>query len=191
MRQTLICFVAIFFISSVSYADESRAAFQNRDTGASGVGVRPEGLTIDMDASAGHYDVKTVGDLSEISRLAISFRMTKQYSYAQWPSAAYASFYQGQDRSHSFQFLIIKDPGIKESEMAVGYRMIEGGKEKAKVYLATVDASSYTDATLEFNKGEIKINYGGQKPIIVKTHFQKVTPYISVSSGMAEFKMHP
>ena len=191
MRKTVFFLTAILFASSVSYANESHPHFQKHAPIASDVVTRAANRTIELEASAGYYEDKTIGDLSEISKFLASFRITKQYLDSKWPSAAYAGFYQGQDQSDSFQFLIIKDPNVKNSEMAVGYRIIERGKEKTKVYLATIEASSYTNATLECNKGKITIRYDKQKPIIIKTHLKKVIPYISVSSGTAEFKIHP
>lgn len=147
--------------------------------------------TLVMEAPEGKYDAGAIGDLSEISKVSTSFRVTKRSLNLQWPPAAYIGFYQGKNRNDSFQFLIVKDRNVGDSEMAVGYRVIEGGKEKTVAYLATIEANSYANVELGFKKGEVTIRYEKQKPIVVKTHLNKVTPYVAVSSGTAEFKMHP
>lgn len=147
--------------------------------------------TLVMEAPEGKYDAGAIGELSETSKIATSFRVTKQSKNVQWPPAAYVGFYQGKNRDESFQFLIIKDQNVKDTEMAVGYRVIEGGKEKQTAYLATIEASSYSNVELEFNRGEVTIRYEKQKPVTVKTHLKKVTPYVAVSSSAAEFKMRP
>lgn len=147
--------------------------------------------TLVMEAPEGKYDAGAIGDLSEVSKISTAFRVTKQSKNLQWPPAAYVGFYQGTNRNDSFQFLVIKDRNVGATEMAVGYRVIEGGKEKKVAYLATIEASVYANVELGFNQGEVTIRYEKQKPITVKTHLKKATPYVAVSSGTAEFKMHP
>ena len=144
-----------------------------------------------MEASGGKYDAGAIGDLSEVSKFSTSFRVTKQSKNRQWPSAAYVGFYQGSNRNDSFQFLVIKDQNVGATEMAVGYRVIEGGKEKTVAYLATIEASTYANVELGFNKGEVTVRYEKQRPITIKTHLKRATPYVAVSSATAEFKMYP
>jgi len=146
--------------------------------------------TLLVSAKPGEFLANPIGNSAEIVKISTSFRLTTFDGSAAWPPAAYVGFFQGANRNESFQFLIIRNGG-NAPFLTVGYRVIEEGKEKSATSLASIPLDASATVDLYFNKGIVTIRYGNQTPITVKTRLTKATPYISVSSGSAQYKMLP
>ena len=146
--------------------------------------------TLRLTAKAGEYLAGPIGESANKVHISTSFKLTALDGIAAWPPAAYVGFFQGPNRNESFQFLIIRNGG-NAPDLTVGYRVVEDGKEKSVASLANIPLDASASVKLSFNKGVVTISYENQTPITVKTKLTKATPYVSVSSGTAEFKMLP
>jgi hypothetical protein len=146
--------------------------------------------TLLVSAKPGEFLANPIGDSAETVKISTSFRLTNFDSSEAWPPAAYVGFFQGPNRNESFQFLIIRNGG-NAPFLTVGYRVIEEGKEKSVASLANIPLDASAAVDLYFNKGIVTIRYGNQTPITVKTRLTKATPYVSVSSGSAQYNMRP
>lgn len=146
--------------------------------------------TLRLTAKAGEYLAGPIGESADKVQISTSFKLAAFDGIAAWPPAAYVGFFQGPDRKESFQFLIIRNSG-NAPHLTVGYRVVEDGKEKSVASLANIPLDASASVRLSLNKGVVTVTYGNQYPISVKTKLTKATPYISVSSGTAEFKMRP
>jgi hypothetical protein len=146
--------------------------------------------TLLLSAKPGEFLANPIGDSAETVTISTSLSLTAFDSSAAWPPAAYIGFFQGPNRNESFQFLVIRNGG-NAPFLTVGYRVIEEGKEKTVASLANIPLDASAPVDLSFNKGIVTIKYGTQDPITVKTRLTKATPYVSVSSGTAQYKMRP
>lgn len=146
--------------------------------------------TLLLKAKPGEFLANPIGDPADTANISTSIRLTAFDSSAAWPPAAHVGFFQGPNRNESFQFLIIRNGG-NAPFLTVGYRVIEDGKEKAVASLANIPLDASASVDLSFNKGNVTVKYGNQTPVTVKTRLTKATPYVSVSSGSAEYKMRP
>jgi len=146
--------------------------------------------TLLLKAKPGEFLANPIGDSADAVKISTSLRLTAFDSSAAWPPAAYVGFFQGPNRNESFQFLIIRNGG-NSPYLTVGYRVIEDGKEKSVASLANIPLNASASVDLSFNKGNITIKYENQTPITVITRLTKATPYVSVSSASAEYKMRP
>ena len=146
--------------------------------------------TLLLTAGSGEYSAGPIGDAAETVSISTSFRITAYDSSPDWPTAAYVGFFQGENRNESFQFILIRNGG-NAPYLTAGYRIVENGEESHVKSLANLGLDSIAIIKLEFNKGTVTVKYGKQDPIQVKTNLTKVTPYVSVSSGSAEFEMRP
>lgn len=146
--------------------------------------------TLLLKAKPGEFLANPIGDPADTVNISTSFRLTAFDNNAAWPPAAYVGFFQGRNRNESFQFLIIRNGG-NAPFLTVGYRVIEDGKEKSVASLANISLDASASVDLTFSKGNVTIKYENQTPVTVKTRLTKATPYVSVSSGRAEYKMCP
>ena len=146
--------------------------------------------TLRLTAKPGEFLASPIGESADIAKISTSFKLTAFDSIAAWPPAAYVGFFQGPNRNESFQFFIIRNGG-NAPYLTVGYRVVEDGKEKSVASLVNIPLDSSASVNLSFNKGIVTVTYGNQTPITVKTKLTKATPYVSVSSGTAEYKMRP
>jgi hypothetical protein len=143
-----------------------------------------------LTAKPGEFLANPIGDSADTVNISTSLKITAFDSSGAWPPAAYVGFFQGPNRNESFQFLVIRNGG-NAPFLTVGYRVIEEGKEKTVASLANIPLDASAPVDLSFNKGIVTIRYGNQDPITVKTRLTKATPYVSVSSGTAQYKMCP
>lgn len=146
--------------------------------------------TFQLSAKPGEFLANPIGDSAETEAISASLRLTAFDGSASWPPAAYVGFFQGPNRNESFQFVIIRNGG-NAPVLTVGYRVIEDGKEKAVASLANIPLNASAPVDLYFNKGTVTIKFGNLDPITVETRLTKATPYVSVSSGTAQYKMRP
>lgn len=147
-------------------------------------------VTLLLTAKPGEFLANPIGESADTVKISTSFKLTAFDSNSAWPPAAYVGFFQGPNRNESFQFLIIRNDG-NAPFLTVGYRVIEDGKEKSVVSLDNIPLSSDASIDLTFSKGIVSVKYGNHATIRVKTRLTKATPYVSVSSGTAEYKMRP
>jgi len=146
--------------------------------------------TLLLTARPGEYSAGPIGDDAETLSISTSFRITAYDSGPDWPTAAHVGFFQGENRNESFQFIIVRNDG-NAPYLTAGYRIVESGEEAHVKSLAYLGLDSSAIIELEFNKGVVTVKYGKQESFKVKTNLTRVTPYVSVSSGSAEFEMRP
>ena len=143
-----------------------------------------------LSAKPGHFNVKTLGPAVAKGTLSATIRITNFDGGQGWPPAAYVGFHQGTDRNQSVQLLVIRNEET-DAYVVAGYRVIENGKEATIESLANLPLKSIVRVRLSFDKGAITLLLNDQSPITLRTPFTQVRPYVSVSSGTAEFTVDP
>ena len=146
--------------------------------------------TLVIDAKPGRFDISTIGESADMVKISTSIKLKAIDDSFYWPAAAYVGFFEGPDRGESFQFVYFRNNGGRKPFLIASYRVIEGKREKFRNELAKYPLNASINVNLIFNKGVITILLDDQKPITVKTRLTMVTPYVSVSSGIAEFKLN-
>jgi len=106
----------------------------------------------------------------------------------EWPPAAYVGFQQGSDRKESVQLVVIRNKDT-DSYLVAGYRVIEGGKEAKVESLANLALQSWVTFSLSFDKGVVTLVVNDRSPVTIRARFIEAAPYVSVSSGTAEFNV--
>jgi hypothetical protein len=142
--------------------------------------------TIKVAAHPGNFNVQTLGSASSTGTLSVSMRLVAFNGEEAWPPAAYAGFYQGADRSNSVQFLIIRNHE-SDQYLVVGYRVIEAGREIKFESLSNVPLDATVHANLKIDNGLFTLRLNDTSPITIRTPLAEVAPYVSVSSGTADF----
>jgi hypothetical protein len=148
------------------------------------------GGVVKLSANSGEFHVKTFGPASTQNSQAVFLRLIEFRNSPKWPSAAYVGFYEGENRDNSVQFLVIRN-NITDDYMVSGYRIIENGREVKIESIANIQLNSKTKVNLTFNNGLVTIKLTEKNPISFQTSLKKVTPYVSVSSAVAEFDFGP
>lgn len=139
-----------------------------------------------IEANSGEVDNSNLGKKNTKHKLSVDMKLVK-YSYGQkWPPTAYAGFFQGENRSNSFQFLIMRR-NSEENFIVAGYRLLKDSKEVLVESVATFKLNEKIHINMEIINGTVLISLEGKEPIIVKTDLKEVRPYIAVSSGAANF----
>jgi hypothetical protein len=147
--------------------------------------------TVTLSADAGNFNVRTLGPVASTAVLSVSVRLTAfNGSEAAWPPAAYAGFYLGQDRSNSVQFLIIRNHP-SDDYLVAGYRVVEGGREAKVESLSSLPLNASVNAKLKIENGVFTLKVADANAVNIRTSLAEVAPYVSVSSGSAEFAIAP
>ncbi|WP_156404569.1 hypothetical protein [Curvibacter sp. PAE-UM] len=141
-----------------------------------------------LSAEPGKFNAKTLaaptGD--------VSFRGTARLlafnSSPQWPAASYIGIHQGTDRNDSVQVLAIRNRPT-DDYLVIGYRLVVGGKEVKVESLVNVPVDSSMRIDIRFKNGIASIKVNDRETVEVRTPFKQVAPYVSVSSGEAEFSI--
>ena len=89
---------------------------------------------INLHASSGEYESKTIGELSGKQSISSTIEFTGFKHNDNWPPTAYVGFYKGENNDESVQFLILRNNQDDEYFVA-GYRVIEKGEETIKTSL--------------------------------------------------------
>jgi hypothetical protein len=147
-------------------------------------------VTFSLSAHPGYFNAKTIGHAGAKSVVSGSMRIVKFNGGHGWPPAAYVGVQRGASRDESVQFLVIRNKET-DSYLVVGYRVIQGGKETTVKSLANLPLGSAVTFSLVFDRGIITWRMNDRDPITVRAPFTEATPYVSVSSGIAEFKVDP
>jgi hypothetical protein len=146
--------------------------------------------TFSLSARPGYFNAKTLGPSAKKSTVSGSVRIVKFNGAKGWPPTAYLGFQQGPDRSQSVQFLILRNQDTDPYVIA-GYRVIEGGKEMKVESLANLPLTSPTRVSLTFESGLVTLRLNERAPVLIRTNLLEAAPYVSVSSGTAEFNVDP
>lgn len=141
-------------------------------------------------AAAGEFNVKTIGEVSSSSAISGTLRIVGFNGTASWPPGAYIGFYQGPNRNQSVQFLVMRNRE-KDSHLVAGYRIVEDGRETKVESLTQVPLKATLRVILQFRDGIFSLVLDDAPAITVRTPFKEVAPYVSVSSGSAEFEIDP
>lgn len=146
------------------------------------------GGSFSMSAKTGHFEARTLTAPAD----AVSFSATAKFinfaGSAQWPAASYIGIHEGPDRNNSLQVLAIRNK-MADDYLVLGYRLIIGGKEAKVESIANVPMNTKLEVQIEFSRGAASLNVNGGPAIEVQTPFKQVAPYVSVSSGEAEFRV--
>ena len=146
--------------------------------------------TISLSAPPGEFNVNTIGEISSSGTLSGSLRIVSFNGTASWPTGAYVGFYQGPNRNQSVQFLVMRNRE-KDPYLVAGYRVVEDGRETKVESLAKIPLQAPVRLILHFRDGLFSLTLNDAPAITVRTPFKQVAPYVSVSSGSAEFTVDP
>lgn len=144
--------------------------------------------TVTLTARPGYYNVQTIGDASPGGMVSGSVRMVAFNGTPSWPPGAYIGFYEGPDRSESVQFVVIRNHG-EDSHLTAGYRVIENGQETKNEGLAEIPLDATLHVSLRIRDGSCYLTLNDSPEVTIRTRLKLVSPYVSVSSGSAEFTL--
>lgn len=143
-----------------------------------------------LTANSGEFEARTLAHPSTTSSISASLRLTAFNASKKWPAAAYVGFHQGENRDNSLQFLILKRHS-DDSYVVSGYRVISNGQEVSVNSIENIPLDAKARVNLSFDQGSVTLQTGETEPIRIRTSLTKVSPYVSVSSGTAEFSVGP
>jgi len=149
-----------------------------------------EAKSLTLSAEPGHFNASTLGAPASSVALAGTLRMVALSRAKAWPPAAYIGIQQGSNRNNSVQVLAIRNREI-DDYLVVGYRLVVDGKEVEVASLEDVPLTATVRVSIVFRGGVAKISVNGSTPVELQTPFREVAPYVSVSSGRAEFTIEP
>lgn len=145
---------------------------------------------LELSASPGYYNAKTLGPSAQTGKLTASVRLVSFNGTQGWPPAAYVGFFQGPNRDQSVQFLVIRNRDT-DDYLVAGYRVIEGGKEAKVQSLANLPLGATANVSMSFKAGEVTLRLNDGAPTRISTSMAEAAPYVSVSSGSAQFNVVP
>ena len=146
--------------------------------------------SLTLKAEPGQFNANVLGTPVTSVALNGTLRIVAFNGTKAWPSAAYIGVQQGPNRNNSVQVLAIRNRET-DDYLVVGYRLVVDGKEAKVASIENVAVAATVRVTIVFKNGvaTISVNDGG--PTEVHTPFREVAPYVSVSSGEAEFTINP
>jgi hypothetical protein len=142
--------------------------------------------TLTLSAESGEFNASTLGAAASSTAIAGSFRIVSFSGTRAWPPAAYMGVHQGPNRNNSVQVLAIRNREA-DDVLVLGYRLVVDGKEAKVASLESVPLAATVRVSVVFKDGVAVIRVNGGKPVELQTPFREVAPYVSVSSGRAEF----
>lgn len=148
------------------------------------------GATLSLSAGPGKFDAKTLGPHTVKTMITATIQLTEFRGAKAWPAGAYVGFHEGNDRDNSIQFVFMRNTDV-DPQLATGYRILQDGKERAVQFIEWVPLEAHAKVTLSFDNGIVVLQAGNSDPIKVKTLLRKAAPYVSVSSGSANFVISP
>lgn len=149
-------------------------------------GARAVPRTLSLRAEPGHFNAETLQAAAESVVLKGSMRIRSFAGTDSWPTAAYIGVHQGPNRNESVQVLVIRNRA-SDQYLVIGWRLVVGGKEVHVHSIENVPLTAQVQVSIAFANGVATIRANGSAPTEVPTPFRKVAPYVSVSSGEAEF----
>jgi hypothetical protein len=145
---------------------------------------------VTLRAEAGRFNASTLRPASTSVSLTGSMHLRAFAGTDSWPTAAYIGVQQGPNRNDSVQVVTIRNRQ-SDDYLVVGYRLVIGGKEVTVKAIENVAIEARVQVEMSFSKGVATIRVDNKPPIEVHTPFREVAPYVSVSSGEAEFAITP
>ena len=149
-----------------------------------------EAKSLTLSADPGHFNASTLAAPAASVALAGTLRMVALSGAKAWPPAAYIGIQQGPNRNNSVQVLAIRNREL-DDYLVVGYRLVVDGKEVKVASLENVSLTATVRVSIVFKNGVASISVNGSPPVDLPTPFREVAPYVSVSSGQAEFAIEP
>lgn len=146
--------------------------------------------TFSLSANPGEFKPKVLGTPSSRGSVSATIELTKFAPAKGWPPAAYVGFFQGKSRDNSVQFLVIRN-NETDSYVVAGYRVIEAGKEVKVASLANIPLTTKAKVFLSIDSGVVTLKFPPSSPVTFRTNLTEVSPYVSVSSGTADFTVGP
>ena len=143
-----------------------------------------------LSADSGKFKKKTLAQALPKSSISASLKLTEFNRSDAWPPAAYIGFYQGAIRDSSFQFLIIRNRAC-DKYLVAGYRIINDDREVSVESIENLPLGTTVNVSLQFENGTVKLKVNNNDPIKINTSLTEASPYVSVSSGVAEFNVGP
>jgi len=141
-----------------------------------------------MHAKPGEFDASTLGPPSSATSVRGTLRIVEFDPSAKWPTAAHIGLHQGPNRNDSVQVLAIRNRP-SDDYLVVGFRHIAGGKEVEVRTIQNVGVGTVVRVHIEFRNGVAKVRANDASTFEVSTALRAVAPYVSVSSGRAEFEV--
>jgi hypothetical protein len=141
-----------------------------------------------MRAKPGEFDASSFGPPRTEATVKGTLRIVEFDPSSKWPTAAYIGLHQGPNRNESVQVLAIRNHPA-DDYMVVGFRHIAGGKEVEVRSLQNVPLGSVVRVQIAFRDGVAKVRANDAPAFEVSTALRAVVPYVSVSSGRAEFEV--
>jgi len=141
-----------------------------------------------LSAEPGKFNAKTLAAPAADISFGGTAKLLTFNSSPQWPAASYIGIHQGPDRNDSVQVLAIRNRPA-DDYLVIGYRLVIGGKEAKVESLVNVPAGATMRVHIRFKNGVAYVQVNGRDPVEVRTPFKQVAPYVSVSSGEAEFSI--
>ena len=138
-----------------------------------------------MVAAFGQFSAHVVGNAESNVAIRGSVRIAGDNSKGPWPGAAYIGLQQGSTEDSIQIFVVLDDSG---GHAIVGHRLISHGMVIKTVEQIAVERSQPLRFSIVFNNGLVLISVNDEKVITERTLLRQVAPYLSVSSGTAEFK---
>lgn len=139
-------------------------------------------------AKPGQFDATSTGPASTAASIRGEFRIVEFDTSAKWPPAAYMGLHQGTNRNDSVHVLAVRNRP-SDDYLVVGFRHIADGKEVEVRSIQNVPLGSAVRVHMEISEGIATIRVNGTPAIKVVTALKAVAPYVSVSSGAAEFEV--
>ena len=152
------------------------------------IGARAVPRTLSLRAEPEHFNAKTLEAAADSVVLRASMRIRSFAGTDRWPTAAYTGVHQGPDRNESVQVLVIRNRA-SDGFLVLGWRLVVGGKEVHVQSVENVPLDAWVQVSLTFASGLANVRVNGSAPTQIATPFRRVSPYVSVSSGEAEFKI--
>ena len=148
------------------------------------------GAPISLSAESGKFNAKTLGPHTAKAIITATVQVTEFRGAKAWPAGAYVGFHEGEDRSNSVQFVLMRNTDT-DTQLAIGYRVLKDGKEQIIQFIEWAPLDAHVKVTLSFENGIAMLRVGDGELIKIKTSLQKVAPYASVSSSSASFDVSP
>jgi hypothetical protein len=141
-------------------------------------------------AKPGQFQARTLAAPSSKMTFSGTAKLLATASSPQWPAAVYIGIQEGPNRNNSVQVLAIRNRPT-DDYLVVGYRLVVGGKEVKVHSIADVPLNSVLKVRIDFTEGLTMLHVNDARAIELATPFKQVAPYVSVSSGEAEFGVDP
>ncbi len=146
--------------------------------------------TVRLSAPPGQFNARTLGEAKADLSFSSSARLLAFNPSPAWLPAAYVGVHEGADRGNSLQVYAAREQP-SDAELALHYRVIVGGQQVRTQRIGQVPLKGEWKVAIRFQSGVADVQVEGGPSLRVTTPFRQVAPYVSVSSGEAEFVVRP